>query len=736
MSRSVNSVSINYSHFDDRRSRGAHSKTNLEFGSKKTRNQANCSQYFVKTELSKNKLTLSKQNLNESSRGASKRSQVLASADNTFHMKIQRQLEGRLSEVSDRNPNWAQNRNKSVSDVRVVDDEKTRHSLATLATGIDFVPKLKKSQLSITNEKKFTLSNPTIQRTADKSNPKGRQITGYYGLKNDSYEEPKIFVKRDLFTRENEYQESTEHPRLGLLPAPRQQASLSDVNQYYQRRNPLRHPKAPGSASTQISHQQPMKRWEFIDEIEKKIQKAINRSRSRGGSQDFSYSQHTESASNRPKEDTEATELTGSKDRFREGEQFDGNQRYEDSPEEKNLRSRDQNKASLQMNRSTAELTLVEGAGQNTQGYTTTGTSQSQYLLNKHSLHYGSHALLQNDAPAATIEKLSDGDEVKIYRLSDNPGLPRTRPRLEEDSFSRNQKLTLETNEKHSKLQDSPEYRAPFNSFRIPEQPTPNLKQSQGDFENLESPGWTYQNAKRGDFQLGKDSQSFKPGAVNTSQISGISPIAKADRSGFADTSTPSLVTHERKYQAADIDSNRYQELKQPVSAAGQADRAEHSYELNSNFLKRVWNLRFVSSQELKILIADSIIFIGDKKNGLKCGKGKFITQRGGRILYEGYFYDNLYHGEGKLWNPKHCKPASGSWFSNLDDAECWELYEGHFSGGYPEGFGRLTMVNGDSVSGVFLRGRLNGAATIVFASSGASLSGEWQDNALINTTT
>ncbi len=734
MSRSLNSVNVSHSLFEDKRTRAVYS--NLEYGSKKTRNQANCSQYFVKTELSKNKLTSSKQNLNDSSRFASKRSNLLASADNTFHMKIQRQLEGRLSEVSDRHPSWAQNRNKSISDVRIVDDEKTRNSLATLATGIEFVPKLKKNQQSLTNDKKLTLSNPKIQRTTEKSNQRSRQVTGYYGLKNDSYEQPKIFVKRDLHLRDNDYQESSEHPRLGLLPAPRPQSSLSDVNQYYQRRNPLRNNKALATSSTHVSQQHAANRWEFIDEIEKKIQKAINRSRSRGGSQDFSYSQHTESASNRPKEDTYATEMTGSKDLLKEPDAIDGNLRYEDTPDEKHLRSRDLNKASLQMNRSTADLTLVEATGQNTHGYTTTGTSQSHFPLNKHSLHYGSLADLKNEAVGANIEKLSDGDEVKIYRFNDKSDLLRPHSKPLEDNFSRNHKLHLDTDEKQSRAEDSPQYRAPFNSFRNPELPTPNLKQPKEDFDNLESPGWTYQHGKRGDQQFGKDSQTFKPGAVNISQISGISPIAKVDRSGFADTSTPSLITHDRKYRAIDNDSHRYQELKQPVSAASHTDKSDHSYELNSNFLKRVWNLRFVSSQELKILIADSIIFIGDKKNGLKCGKGKFITQRGGRILYEGYFYDNLYHGEGKLWNPKHCKPTASLWYTNLDDTECWEVYEGHFSGGYPEGFGKLTMVNGDSISGVFLRGRLNGAATIVFASTGASLSGEWQDNALINSTT
>lgn len=161
--------------------------------------------------------------------------------------------------------------------------------------------------------------------------------------------------------------------------------------------------------------------------------------------------------------------------------------------------------------------------------------------------------------------------------------------------------------------------------------------------------------------------------------------------------------------------------------------QAVYAYELNSNFLEEVWSLRFVSSQELRVLIADSVVFVGDKKNGVKCGKGKYLTQRGGRILYEGFFYDNLYHGEGKLTNPKvPSGPVRQDWWQNLDVLEHWQRFDGHFSGGYPEGFGTLFISNGDTVSGVFLRGRLNGGATIRFANNPSrEVFGEWLDNML-----
>jgi hypothetical protein len=219
---------------------------------------------------------------------------------------------------------------------------------------------------------------------------------------------------------------------------------------------------------------------------------------------------------------------------------------------------------------------------------------------------------------------------------------------------------------------------------------------------------------------------------TNISQISSISPIPIArDKSGFVESSTPYVGRGGGANTSADNDIRKYVSF---LRSAKKDSPGDYAYELNSNFLKRIWNLRFVSNQELKVLISDSVIFIGDKKNGLKCGKGKYITQRGGRILYEGYFYDNIYHGEGRLWNPKYSEVDSKNWFKNLDENEGWEYYEGNFSGGFPEGLGKLAMTNGEYIEGIFLRGRLNGIAKVT-TRDGTAIKGEWQDNVLINTT-
>lgn len=219
---------------------------------------------------------------------------------------------------------------------------------------------------------------------------------------------------------------------------------------------------------------------------------------------------------------------------------------------------------------------------------------------------------------------------------------------------------------------------------------------------------------------------------INISQISSISPIPIArDKSGFVDSSTHYVGRGAGQNTSADNDIRKYVSF---LRSAKKDAQGEYAYELNSNFLKRIWNLRFVSNQELKVLISDSVIFIGDKKSGLKCGKGKYITQRGGRILYEGYFYDNIYHGEGRLWNPKYSEVDSRNWFKNLDENEAWEYYEGNFSGGFPEGLGKLAMTNGEYIEGIFLRGRLNGIAKVT-TRDGAAIKGEWQDNVLVNTT-
>ena len=743
MSRPGNSKSFNGSLYEDKFDiRSGNTKPYMNFGSKKTRNQANCSQYFVKSEQIKNKVSSRGNGSQRSSNQISNKAQLFSSTDRTFHMKIQRQMEGKLKDVVDRDPSWMQYRNKSTADIRIVDDDRTRNSLATLASSIDYAPKLKKTS-TVGFPQNVNHDQKKIQKKEPKTLEKTRSNYSYYGFGNESFEEPKIFVKKDHVVKERPIEEKEEEPRRNeASPKQHQDNIQNDLNSYYQKRNPLRKAKGQESTSTQLSLENNQPKWDYIEEIEKKIQIAINKSRSRGGSiqQDLSNSRHGESV--RPREEgynSLGIPITSNQTRQNEHNRYDNFD--EGTSQEWNKRK----------NQSIPINTDQKNHERNAVGSHTLKSSNNQdnsVLNNRYSdiqkEQSGTYTVYKGENQSRHSNKTDyqSGEASQVRpKIQTKPNDEMSSQIRIREGYNYDQSDTKETKiptNHHSKEitinEATPEKRgAPFNSFRNSDLPTPNLQNSTEDPESPDYRRWINNPTFIGQNENRNRQQAL---GMNMSQISGISPIANLDRSAFVDMSTPSLIQGERRVMTVpDNDNNNYEAYMKNIKLGNRYEKKDNGSELNSNFLRRIWNLRFVASQELKILVADSVIFVGDKKNGIKCGKGKFITQKGGRVLYEGYFYDNLYHGNGKLWNPKHSKVERKDWFTNLDEIECWESYEGHFSGGYPEGFGKLMMNNGEEINGLFLRGRLNGQATVRFSNQDA-LKGEWQDNILIDNTT
>lgn len=144
------------------------------------------------------------------------------------------------------------------------------------------------------------------------------------------------------------------------------------------------------------------------------------------------------------------------------------------------------------------------------------------------------------------------------------------------------------------------------------------------------------------------------------------------------------------------------------------------------------WNLKFVSNTRMPILVRDTVVYVGEQKKGLACGQGKLIVKATKKALYRGTFYDNLYHGEGLLFNPSASQtPIPSDWYKDLSKLEHWTTFQGTFMSGLPEGQGKLHLPNGSYLEGNFTRGRANGEGRVV-EFYGKEKGFCWEDDLLI----
>lgn len=742
MSRVVSSSRFNPSSKDpesEYKVKKGDSKQQLAYGSKKMRNQANCIQYFVKNDLSRPKAGLdgSKSVIIDKERTRTLKKSITRTAlipsESEFYEKVNKQLAGKLAHTKDRSPlkeiphtNSGQN---FVRTMKVVDDDLSRKSLGTLAEEVSYVPKLL-SRGDSSHKKPFNssfkfgevpMTKPFNRFDSQELRPKEQ----YQGFRN---EWSKTQTNMNLRSTAEDFRKSD----VGGTHS----GSAYDVKNPNARRSMIR--QSPSNLASNSSAGL-AKKWEFIEEMENKIDMALERSRSRGKLIDFTHGVGNFTSpgntaedllkNDRPSKDQNSriTHLSKISDlgylRYAPGNKRDmGDSSKENISSAIELRD-------LGINRPSYNSFM---GGDKPQIQLHNPNSDNKFFQPRSSLNKNPQISDQSDPYFYPNFHIEDHQDT---RKSSTGNIEKILNDIKKD-YSQEYDKFSEDDQKHSSPMGDPHRGIDIENFSSFKESKPNIyshynqlnRNQVADKSQQESPIDYKLDEKQ---EVWRDNLGQRHAFDHLSSFSGGGNIREAIPTDKF--STPSLMPGLRSsLDWSKSPDNRLETASK--SGFGEPSSSRNAnVELNSNFCKRFWSLRFTSSQELKVLVAESIIFIGDKKNGLKCGKGKFITEKSGVVLYEGQFYDNLYHGLGKLVNPKISEELSSTWYFNLDESESWLRYEGLFVGGLPEGQGSLFMRNGDILKGKFVRGRITGLATIHSSSGALKFTGEWLDNVLIN---
>lgn len=112
--------------------------------------------------------------------------------------------------------------------------------------------------------------------------------------------------------------------------------------------------------------------------------------------------------------------------------------------------------------------------------------------------------------------------------------------------------------------------------------------------------------------------------------------------------------------------------------------------------------------------------YIGQKKGGLKHGKGKYIFKD--RSYYEGSWRNNMMHGKGVLYLPNGKVEYEGEWAEDEPDGwgvyyayeaegrvPLWRKFEGQLRKGEMDGRGKLLFASGLIYEGEFKLGKIFG---------------------------
>lgn len=119
---------------------------------------------------------------------------------------------------------------------------------------------------------------------------------------------------------------------------------------------------------------------------------------------------------------------------------------------------------------------------------------------------------------------------------------------------------------------------------------------------------------------------------------------------------------------------------------------------------------------------------LGSQRNGFGT-----LMNNDFRVIYQGNWRNDTYHGTGSFFNPISEKLIEPYDYRDFDVALCkyWESYEGDFTEGKLSGFGKLQLTNGEKLVGNFKKGRISGKGTY-YRVNAPSITGNWNDNRLI----
>lgn len=128
--------------------------------------------------------------------------------------------------------------------------------------------------------------------------------------------------------------------------------------------------------------------------------------------------------------------------------------------------------------------------------------------------------------------------------------------------------------------------------------------------------------------------------------------------------------------------------------------------------------------------------YIGQKKGGLKHGRGKYIFKD--RSYYEGSWRNNLMHGKGVLYLPNGKVEYEGEWAEDEPDGwglyycyeaegrpPLWRRYEGQLRRGEMDGRGKLLFASGLIYEGEFRLGKIFGRGKKI-SEEGVVVEREW----------
>jgi hypothetical protein len=138
------------------------------------------------------------------------------------------------------------------------------------------------------------------------------------------------------------------------------------------------------------------------------------------------------------------------------------------------------------------------------------------------------------------------------------------------------------------------------------------------------------------------------------------------------------------------------------------------------------------------VKIKDEQVYTGQTLYGKKNGKG-VIKNSKGVTIYDGYFKNDLYEGEGTLINEngfvyngqfeKGVRSGKGLFFSNDDKYK----YEGEWLSDMKSGKGTETYPDGSSFTGEFTNNQKNGTG-VYYMNDGSIYEGEFLDDKIHGT--
>jgi hypothetical protein len=151
---------------------------------------------------------------------------------------------------------------------------------------------------------------------------------------------------------------------------------------------------------------------------------------------------------------------------------------------------------------------------------------------------------------------------------------------------------------------------------------------------------------------------------------------------------------------------------------------------------------------------ADGSHYVGNKRDGVRHGKGKYYYADGGwydgewkadlmdghgilyydsgTIAFEGEWKGDKFHGKGILANEKPEQSTSDFDYRDFDKLKnLWIKFDGEFCNDNKEGFGTLWLTNGERYVGQFKDDFVHGSGTY-FTKDGRKIQGVWDRNKII----